>query len=77
MIWLRLFWTFFKIGLFGFGGGYGMLSLIQNEVVEKQVITTQYKYDAADAGTMRNALKLAEKLDGQAVMFDSLNGDIF
>lgn len=36
MIWLRLFWTFFKIGLFGFGGGYGMLSLIQNEVVEKQ-----------------------------------------
>lgn len=35
MIWLKLFWTFFKIGLFGFGGGYGMLSLIQNEVVEK------------------------------------------
>lgn len=36
MIWLRLFWTFFKIGLFGFGGGYGMLSLIQSEVVGKQ-----------------------------------------
>ena len=36
VIWLKLFWTFFKIGLFGFGGGYGMLSLIQNEVVEKQ-----------------------------------------
>ncbi|MBR4793110.1 MAG: chromate transporter [Bacteroidaceae bacterium] len=36
MIYLKLFWTFFKIGLFGFGGGYGMLSLIQNEVVEKQ-----------------------------------------
>ena len=34
VIWLKLFWTFFKIGLFGFGGGYGMLSLIQNEVVE-------------------------------------------
>ena len=33
-IYLKLFWTFFKIGLFGFGGGYGMLSLIQNEVVE-------------------------------------------
>ena len=26
--------TFFEIGLFGFGGGYGMLSLIQNETVE-------------------------------------------
>ena len=36
VIWMKLFWTFFKIGLFGFGGGYGMLSLIQNEVVEKQ-----------------------------------------
>ncbi len=35
MIYLQLFWTFFKIGLFGFGGGYGMLSLIQHETVER------------------------------------------
>ena len=34
VLYLKLFWTFFKIGLFGFGGGYGMLSLIHNEVVE-------------------------------------------
>lgn len=33
MLLLKLFYTFFKIGLFGFGGGYGMLSLIQGEVV--------------------------------------------
>ena len=33
MIILSLFITFFEIGIFGFGGGYGMLSLIQNEVV--------------------------------------------
>ena len=33
MIYLYLFITFFQIGLFGFGGGYGMLSLIQGEVV--------------------------------------------
>ena len=33
MIFLYLFYTFFIIGLFGFGGGYGMLSLIQGEVV--------------------------------------------
>lgn len=33
MIFLKLFVTFFEIGLFGFGGGYGMLSLIQTEVV--------------------------------------------
>ena len=32
---LFLFWSFFKIGLFGFGGGYAMLSLIQHEVVDK------------------------------------------
>jgi chromate transporter len=35
MIYLDLFITFFKIGLFGFGGGYGMLSLIQHETVER------------------------------------------
>lgn len=34
MIFISLFYTFFIIGLFGFGGGYGMLSLIQNETVE-------------------------------------------
>lgn len=33
MIFLQLFYTFFIIGLFGFGGGYGMLSLIQTQVV--------------------------------------------
>lgn len=35
MIYLQLFWVYFKIGLFGFGGGYAMLSLIQHEVVDK------------------------------------------
>ena len=30
---LQLAWTFFIIGAFTFGGGYAMLSLIQNEVV--------------------------------------------
>lgn len=33
MLYLQLFWTFFKIGLFGFGGGYAMISMIQGEVV--------------------------------------------
>ena len=33
MIYVTLFYTFFMIGLFGFGGGYGMLSLIQTETV--------------------------------------------
>lgn len=33
MLFITLFCTFFMIGLFGFGGGYGMLSLIQQQVV--------------------------------------------
>ena len=33
MLYVDLFCTFFVIGLFGFGGGYGMLSLIQTETV--------------------------------------------
>lgn len=33
MILLKLFFTFFKIGLFTFGGGYAMLPLIEEEVV--------------------------------------------
>jgi len=31
-----LFFTFFKIGLFTFGGGYAMISLIDNACVEKK-----------------------------------------
>ena len=33
MILWQLFISYLKIGFFGFGGGYAMLSLIQNEVV--------------------------------------------
>lgn len=32
---LRMFAVFFKIGLFSFGGGYAMLSMIEHEVVDK------------------------------------------
>ena len=35
MIFLQLFITFFEIGLFGFGGGYAMISLIQGQVVTR------------------------------------------
>lgn len=34
-MYLKLFWSFFKIGLFGFGGGYGMISMIQFDIVDK------------------------------------------
>lgn len=33
MIYLELFWSFFQIGLFSFGGGFAAMPLIQNQVV--------------------------------------------
>lgn len=35
MIYAQLIWVYLKIGAFGFGGGYAMLSLIQYEVVDR------------------------------------------
>ncbi|MDD5565908.1 MAG: chromate transporter [Candidatus Omnitrophica bacterium] len=35
MIIVKLFWEFFKIGLFTFGGGYAMIPLIEKEIVNK------------------------------------------
>lgn len=34
MIYLKLFWAFFQIGLFSIGGGYAAMPLIQNQVVD-------------------------------------------
>lgn len=33
-IYIQLIWAYLKIGIFGFGGGYAMLSLVQKAVVE-------------------------------------------
>ena len=33
MIYLQLFWAFFQIGLFSFGGGYAALPLISQQVI--------------------------------------------
>lgn len=44
MIYLQLFYTFFVIGMFTFGGGYAMLSLIQNEVVVKHAWLTAQQF---------------------------------
>ncbi|MDE7388424.1 MAG: chromate transporter [Muribaculaceae bacterium] len=41
MIYLRMIWSYLKIGLFGFGGGYAMLSLIEREVVGNGWITSK------------------------------------
>ena len=41
MIYLQLFLSFFKIGLFGFGGGLAILSLIEMEVESHGWMTSQ------------------------------------
>ena len=45
MIYLELFWTFFLIGAFTFGGGYAMLPLIQSEVAAKGWLTAEELVD--------------------------------
>jgi chromate transporter len=34
MIYLELFWSFFKIGLLSIGGGYAAMPIIQNQVID-------------------------------------------
>lgn len=53
---LNLFWTFFKIGLFTFGGGYAMISLIHKESVEKNKWITEED--------MNNIVVVAESTPG-------------
>ena len=40
-LYFELFWTFAKIGVCTFGGGYAMLPILQRELVEKRDWTTE------------------------------------
>lgn len=44
MIYWQLLLVYLKVGLFGFGGGYAMLSLIQNEIVTKHAWLTEQQF---------------------------------
>ena len=44
MVYLQLFIAYLKIGFFGFGGGYAMLSLIQHEIVEQHAWITASQF---------------------------------
>ena len=41
---LRVFFAFFKIGLFTFGGGYAMIAVIERELVEKKQWLTHEEF---------------------------------
>ena len=45
MIYLEIFWTFFKIGLFTIGGGHAMIPLIMREIVNKGWIANDILLD--------------------------------
>ena len=55
MMLLNLFWTFFKIGAFTFGGGYAMIALIQSEIAAKGWMT---------AAELVNFIAIAESTPG-------------
>lgn len=44
MIFWQLFYTFCKIGIFNFGGGYAMIALIQSEVVTNRAWMTAQEF---------------------------------
>jgi chromate transporter len=53
---LKLFFTMFKIGLFTFGGGYAMVVVLENEMVEKKGWIEQEEF--------YNLLAIAESTPG-------------
>lgn len=55
MIYLQLFWTFFKIGLFTIGGGHAMIPMIMTDVVEKGWL---------DEGTLIDFIAISESTPG-------------
>lgn len=50
MIYLQIFWSFFKVGLFSIGGGYASMPLIQHQVVDLHEWLTMKEF--ADVVTM-------------------------
>ena len=55
MIYLRLFWSFLKIGAVSFGGGYGMISLIRDDCIANGWLSE---------GELLNLIAVAESTPG-------------
>ena len=62
---LDLFLTFAKIGLFTFGGGYAMISLIENACEEKK----QWIYDPAELFPTDDSRLDSPRHDGGAAVY--------
>lgn len=73
MIYLELFITFFQIGAFSFGGGYGMISLIREKVLTHGWLTEE---------ELLNMIAVAESTPGpiavnMATFIGSTQGGVF
>lgn len=60
----ELFWSFFKIGLFTFGGGYAMISIIEGEVIRRKGWIEQKEF--------LNLLTLAQSAPGPIALNTSV-----
>lgn len=83
MIIFELFMTFFKIGLFTFGGGYAMLPLIQEEMIAHNWISVDQFLDIVAVSQMtpgaiaiNNATFVGYKLAGIPGIFATTFGVI-
>lgn len=65
---MELFFTFVKIGLFTFGGGYAMISMIENNCVEKKAWITHDE--------MMDVTVIAESTPGRLLLTVLLLQDI-
>ena len=57
---LSMFWSFFKIGAFTFGGGYAMVPLIEEEIVEKLEILKELGIDGVECYYPANSYLMTE-----------------
>ena len=64
MIYLELFYEFFLIGLFTFGGGYAMIPLVRETVVNNGWLTLEEFYSYLEyLNSIGISLELIEKFE--------------
>lgn len=80
---LELFWTFFKIGAFTFGGGYAMLPLVQAAVInhgwlaEAQIVDFIAVSESTPGPFAINIATYVGSQRGVAIFGDGLFGTVF
>jgi chromate transporter len=80
---LELFWTFFKIGAFTFGGGYAMLPLVQAAVLdhgwlaEAQIVDFIAVSESTPGPFAINIATYVGSQRGAVIFGDSIFGNVF